>query len=59
MSEVGIIMVMFTFCEVFGKSEEWRRDILRSAEDLGVIPEKAMKGDKNSHQARYVGAKRF
>jgi hypothetical protein len=52
-------MVMFTFCEVLGKSEELRRDILRSAEDLGVIPEKAMKAEKNSHQARYVGAKRF
>jgi hypothetical protein len=50
--EVGIIMVTLTFCEVLGKNEELRRDILQSAEDLGVIPEKAMKGDEKSHQAR-------
>jgi hypothetical protein len=45
-------MMTFTFCEVLGECEQLRRDVVWSAEDLDAIPEKSMKSDEKSHEAR-------
>jgi hypothetical protein len=52
-SEIGTITVTFRIGKDVRNMEGHQVNLLR-VEELGVVPEKAMKGDEKSHRARSV-----